>query len=57
MLVAHLALEPLQVALEVGFRVADLHRAPAEHVGGAHQQREADLARHGDALLGVCAMP
>ena len=34
-----------QVAVEILLRVDDLHRPPAEHVGGAHQQREARPSR------------
>ena len=31
----------------------DLHLLAAEHVAGPHQQREAELARQGDGLLGI----
>jgi hypothetical protein len=35
--------------------VDDLHAAPAEHVGGAHQHRVADLVRHRERFAGaVC---
>ena len=40
-----------QVVLEAGERVDDLHRAPAEHVARAHEQREADARRGGQRLL------
>ena len=34
----------LEVVGQAVARVDDLHRAPAEHVGGPHEQREADVA-------------
>ena len=33
--------------------ITHLHLLAAEHVAGPHQQREAELARQGDGLLGV----
>ena len=40
-----------QVVLEPGERVDDLHRAAAEHVARAHEQREADARRDRQRLL------
>ena len=37
-----------QVVAELGFLADDLHRAAAQHIGRAHHQREADLARQYD---------
>ena len=42
-----------QVVGEVLPRVDDLHRAPAEHVARAHEQREADLLGGGERLVDV----
>lgn len=41
-----------RLGLELVLVDRDLHLLPAEHVAGAHQQREAESARKGDALLG-----
>ena len=42
----------LQVAVQRLAGVTDLHRAPAEHVRGTHQERVAHLLRGGERLLG-----
>ncbi len=38
------------VALQVALLVHDLHRAPAQHVGGTHHQRVADFGGQGERL-------
>ena len=44
--------DAVEVVLQAVERVDDLHRAAAEHVGRAHEQREADLGRASHRLLG-----
>ncbi len=40
-----------QIVAELAFLADDLHRAPAEHVGGAHHERIAEIGRDQPRLL------